>query len=39
MYIVLGWRESKPKHVAQGWVEIKEAMDSGTTMNTAFSRV
>jgi hypothetical protein len=34
---VLTWRERKPEHVEQGWVEMKEAMDSGTTMYTALS--
>jgi hypothetical protein len=35
MYIVHTWRERKPECVAQGWGEMKEAGDSGTTMNTA----
>jgi hypothetical protein len=37
IYIVCTWRERKPEHVAQEWVEMKEARDSRTTMNTALS--
>jgi hypothetical protein len=38
MYRVLAWRERKPKHIAWECVEMKEARDSGTTMNPALSK-